>query len=61
MEFEGVEIEDTFAEAFPIKVARVLITAVNEKWAMIAAKEMTGFGTSVIMCPSLCNDLHIRL
>ena len=52
MELEGVEIEATFAEAFPIKVARVLITAVNEKWAMTAAKEMTGFGTSVIMCPA---------
>jgi len=52
MELEGVEIEDTFAEAFPIKVARVLITAVNEKWAMEAAKETTGFGTSVIGCPS---------
>jgi formylmethanofuran--tetrahydromethanopterin N-formyltransferase len=52
MELEGVEIEDTFAEAFPIKVARVLITAVNEKWAMVAAKETTGFGTSVIACPA---------
>ncbi len=52
MELEGVEIEDTFAEAFPIKVARVLITAVNEKWAMEAAKEATGFGTSVIACPA---------
>jgi len=52
MELEGVEIEDTFAEAFPIKVARVLITAVNERWAMEAAKETTGFGTSVIACPS---------
>jgi formylmethanofuran--tetrahydromethanopterin N-formyltransferase len=52
MELEGVEIDDTFAEAFPIKVARVLITAVNEKWAMEAAKEVTGFGTSVIMCPA---------
>ncbi|MHC1610203.1 MAG: formylmethanofuran--tetrahydromethanopterin N-formyltransferase [Candidatus Methanospirareceae archaeon] len=52
MELEGVEIEDTFAEAFPIKVARVLITAVNERWAMEAAKEATGFGTSVIMCPA---------
>jgi formylmethanofuran--tetrahydromethanopterin N-formyltransferase len=52
MELEGVEIEDTFAEAFPIKVARVLITAVNEKWAMEAAKETTGFGTSVIGCPA---------
>ena len=52
LELEGVEIEDTFAEAFPIKVARVLITAVNEKWVMEAAKEATGFGTSVIMCPA---------
>ena len=52
MEINGVEIEDTFAEAFPIKVARVLITAVNEKWARIAAAETTGFGTSVIMCPA---------
>jgi formylmethanofuran--tetrahydromethanopterin N-formyltransferase len=51
MELEGVEIEDTFAEAFPIKVARVLITAVNEKWAMEAARETTGFGTSVIGSP----------
>ncbi len=52
MELEGVEIEDTFAEAFPIKVARVLITAVNEKWALEVAKEATGFGTSVIGCPA---------
>jgi len=52
MELEGVEIEDTFAEAFPIKVARVLITAVNDKWAIEAAKETTGFGTSVIACPA---------
>ncbi|MFZ2070677.1 MAG: formylmethanofuran--tetrahydromethanopterin N-formyltransferase [Halobacteriota archaeon] len=52
MELEGVEIEDTFAEAFPIKVARVLITAVNERWAMEVAKEATGFGTSVIGCPA---------
>jgi formylmethanofuran--tetrahydromethanopterin N-formyltransferase len=52
MELEGAEIEDTFAEAFPIKVARVLITAANERWAMEAAKETTGFGTSVIMCPA---------
>jgi len=52
MELNGVEIEDTYAEAFGIKVARVLITGVNERWAMVAAKEATGFGTSVIMCPA---------
>jgi formylmethanofuran--tetrahydromethanopterin N-formyltransferase len=48
MEINGVEIEDTFAEGFPIKVARVLITAVTEHWALVAAREATGFGTSVI-------------
>ena len=50
MEINGVKIEDTFAEGFPIKVARVLITAVTEHWALVAAREATGFGTSVIGC-----------
>jgi len=52
MEINGVEIEETFAEGFPIKVARVTITAITERWAMEAAREATGFGTSVIMCPA---------
>ncbi len=50
MEINGVQIEDTFAEGFPIKVASVLITAVTERWALEAAREATGFGTSVIGC-----------
>nr|pir N-formylmethanofuran-tetrahydromethanopterin formyltransferase - Methanopyrus kandleri [Methanopyrus kandleri]AAB24977.1 N-formylmethanofuran:tetrahydromethanopterin formyltransferase {N-terminal} [Methanopyrus kandleri, Peptide Partial, 49 aa] [Methanopyrus kandleri] len=49
MEINGVEIEDTFAEAFEAKMARVLITAASDKKAMIAVKKATGFGTSVIM------------
>jgi formylmethanofuran--tetrahydromethanopterin N-formyltransferase len=52
MEINGVEIEDTFAEAFPIKIARVLITGATKRWAMVAATEATGFGTSVIHCPA---------
>ncbi|AGK60765.1 formylmethanofuran-tetrahydromethanopterin formyltransferase [Archaeoglobus sulfaticallidus PM70-1] len=52
MKVNGVEIEDTFAEAFGIKVARVLITAYDYDWAKVAATEATGFGTSVIMCPA---------
>ncbi|MCX9025995.1 MAG: formylmethanofuran--tetrahydromethanopterin N-formyltransferase [Candidatus Methanoperedens sp.] len=52
MELNGVEIEDTFAEAFPIKIARILITGASKKWALVAAQEATGFGTSVIMCPA---------
>lgn len=52
MEINGVEIEDTYAEAFPIKIGRVLITAATKRWAEVAATEATGFGTSVIMCPA---------
>ncbi len=50
MELDGVEIVDTFAEAFAMWGARVLVTAENEKWAAAAARTMTGFATSVIGC-----------
>ncbi len=43
-----VKVQDTFAEMFPLWVGRVLITAQNEKWALIAASLTTGFATSVI-------------
>jgi formylmethanofuran--tetrahydromethanopterin N-formyltransferase len=45
-----VEIEDTFAEAFDMRATRVIITAINFKWARHAAITMTGFATSVIGC-----------
>ena len=48
----GVAIEDTFAEAFPMVAARVLITAENEKWAMNSARAATGFASSIIMSPA---------
>ncbi len=48
MQVNGVEIEDTFAEAFSAFYSRLLVTAINEKWANIAATEMTGYGTSFI-------------
>jgi len=47
-----VEIEDTFAEAFPMIVGRILITAENEKWAQVAASSATGFASSIIMSPA---------
>ena len=50
MIINGVTIDKTFAEAFPMKGTRAIITAQNEKWAMIAAQAMTGFATSVIAC-----------
>jgi len=47
---DGVEIVDTFAEAFGMRGARVLITARNREWALTAARTLTGFATSIIMC-----------
>ncbi|MDV0443235.1 Formyltransferase/hydrolase complex subunit D [Methanocorpusculaceae archaeon Cs1] len=51
MEFNGVILEDTYAEGFPVWVARVVITAVSKEWAYKAATEATGFATSTIGCP----------
>lgn len=50
MKINGVEIEDTFAEAFGMRAARILITADSLHWAREAAISMTGFATSVIAC-----------
>ena len=50
MIINGVQIDDTFAEAFGMRGTRVIITAQNHKWANIAAAAMTGFATSVIAC-----------
>lgn len=46
----GVAIDDTFAEAFPMKATRLVITAHNPTWARHAAVAATGFATSVIAC-----------
>ena len=51
-QFNGVEIEDTFAEMFPMWVGRILITAENKKWALTAANVATGFASSIIMSPA---------
>jgi formylmethanofuran--tetrahydromethanopterin N-formyltransferase len=50
MQINGVPIVDTFAEAFPMWAARVVITAHTERWAMEAMWKMTGMATSVIGC-----------
>ena len=46
----GVTIDDGFAEAFPMKATRIVITAHDLHWARTAAVSMTGFATSVIAC-----------
>jgi formylmethanofuran--tetrahydromethanopterin N-formyltransferase len=50
IERRGVRIVDTFAEAFTMRAARVVITAQSASWARTAALSMTGFATSVIGC-----------
>ena len=45
-----IEIDNTFAEAFPMKASRIIITALNIDWAKKAAVSFCGFATSVIAC-----------
>ena len=46
----SVPIEDTFAEAFPMSAARVIVTAETISWARIAGQTATGYAASVIGC-----------
>jgi len=50
MQANGIAIDDTFAEAFPMKATRLVITAHDAVWAMHAAVSATGLATSVIGC-----------
>ncbi|MFQ3652515.1 MAG: formylmethanofuran--tetrahydromethanopterin N-formyltransferase [Gemmataceae bacterium] len=45
-----IPILDTFAEAFPMTAARLIVTAVEPSWALAAAQAATGFASSVIGC-----------
>ena len=46
----GVVIDDSFAEAFPMKATRLIVTARDLGWARHAVASATGFATSVIGC-----------
>lgn len=50
LQCNGVVIDETFAEAFPMKATRIVITAHTLEWARHAAVAATGFATSVIAC-----------
>jgi len=50
LRIQGTEIADTFAEAFPMTAARVIVTADTPGWARIAAQEVCGYASSVIGC-----------
>ena len=46
----GIPIEDTFAEAFPMTAARLVVTAETADWAQTAGLTATGYAASVIGC-----------
>ena len=50
MIYNGIKIDNTFAEAFNMKASRIIVTADNLKWAKHACDSFTGFATSVIAC-----------
>ena len=50
MRLHDAEVEDTFAEAFPMWGARIVVTADTPGWAEHAGRSLTGFATSVIGC-----------
>src|SRR4051812_34506004 len=45
-----VPLEDTFAEAFPMTAARLIVTAATADWARTAGLTATGYASSVIGC-----------
>ena len=50
MRLHDAEVVDTFAEAFGMWGARIVVTAESPDWAMHAGRSLTGFATSVIGC-----------
>src|SRR5438128_10046740 len=46
----NIPIEDTFAEAFPMTAARLIVTAETPEWARTAGTVATGYAASVIGC-----------
>ena len=46
----GAQVSDTFAEAFAMWGARIVITGETAGWAEVSARSIAGFATSVIGC-----------
>ena len=46
----STRVVDTFAEAFRLRYARIVVTAHDETWLEAAIHAATGYGTSVIGC-----------
>ncbi|MBX7168628.1 MAG: formylmethanofuran--tetrahydromethanopterin N-formyltransferase [Pirellulales bacterium] len=50
MNIGETQIEDTYAEAFRMHYARIVVTAADDYWLNVALAEFTGYGASVIGC-----------
>ncbi len=50
MLIDSTQIVDTFAEAFRLRFARILVTAHDDHWLDAALRAACGYGTSVIGC-----------
>lgn len=48
----GVPVEDVFCETFTVRIARILVTSVNRRWALESALETKGLGRSATIPPS---------
>jgi formylmethanofuran--tetrahydromethanopterin N-formyltransferase len=46
----NTQVIDTFAEAFGMKFARLIVTAHDEHWLQAGLSEFTGYSSSVIAC-----------
>lgn len=51
LKVNGVPIEDTFCETFSVRIARILVTSVDRRWALESALEAKGLGRSATIPP----------
>ena len=47
----GVPVEDTYCETFTVRIARIVVTSSNRKWAYESAMEAKGLGRSATIPP----------
>lgn len=52
MQLGSTTIVDTFAEAFRMRFARLIVSAIDDYWVEAATRELCGYGSSVIQCDS---------
>lgn len=50
MQIGPTSIVDTFAEAFRMRFARLIVSAIDDYWLDAATRELCGYGSSVIQC-----------